>query len=80
MQFKTAEEYVRYRAKWQKEYRKTYPKNPIAPISLLDQLRSLPLEEAEKLLDVFSYVSDGDYGYGSWEAGLEYLLDPSRGD
>lgn len=80
MQFNTAEEYIRYRAEWQEKYRHVYPKPPLEFDSVLDQLRSLPRDEAAILLDVFGYVSDGDYGYGSWEAGLEYLLDRSKGD
>ena len=34
--------------------------------NILHELRTLPLEEAEILLNAFIYRCDGDQGYGSW--------------
>lgn len=73
--FKTAKDYVDFRVILQEKYRREYqiPQDELIPV--IDALRNLPRDEAVKLLAIYTYVINGDYGYGDWEEGYKFWLD-----
>lgn len=46
-------------------------------MDVLHHLRTLPLDQAQFLLQAYSYAVDGDRGYGNWP---DPMVDPKHWD